>query len=157
MQYVIPRANLMIILFVLICTRASSVIVQMVNSTRRNSLTFTNNSIRMAKLMLSASQWINSSSSFVRSIGYSHWYFRYAFATFDANNDGSIDFDEFLLAIAATSQGDLDDRLEVAFEMSVNPIENHLVCTFSEYFIGMTFREMVKSIKKNWRTWFLLW
>ena len=42
---------------------------------------------------------------------------RYAFATFDANNDGTIDFDEFLLAIAATSQGDLDDRLEVAFEM----------------------------------------
>jgi neurocalcin delta len=44
-------------------------------------------------------------------------FFRYAFATFDANNDGTIDFDEFLLAIAATSQGDLDDRLEVAFEM----------------------------------------
>ena len=44
---------------------------------------------------------------------------RYAFATFDANNDGFVDFDEFLLAIAATSQGDLDDRLTVAFEMSV--------------------------------------
>jgi hypothetical protein len=44
-------------------------------------------------------------------------FIRYAFATFDANNDGTIDFDEFLLAIAATSQGDLDDRLEVAFEM----------------------------------------
>lgn len=42
---------------------------------------------------------------------------RYAFATFDANNDGTIDFDEFILAIAATSQGDVDDRLEVAFEM----------------------------------------
>ncbi|CAF1552759.1 unnamed protein product [Adineta steineri] len=42
---------------------------------------------------------------------------KYAFNTFDANNDGTIDFDEFLLAIAATSQGDLDDRLEVAFEM----------------------------------------
>ena len=42
---------------------------------------------------------------------------KYAFSTFDANNDGTIDFDEFLLAIAATSQGDLDDRLEVAFEM----------------------------------------
>ncbi|CAF4854772.1 unnamed protein product, partial [Rotaria socialis] len=42
---------------------------------------------------------------------------KYAFATFDANNDGTIDFDEFLLAIAATSQGDVNDRLEVAFEM----------------------------------------
>ena len=44
-------------------------------------------------------------------------FIRYAFATFDANNDGTIDFDEFLLAIAATSQGNVDDRLEVAFEM----------------------------------------
>jgi len=43
--------------------------------------------------------------------------FRYAFETFDANNDGTIDFDEFLLAIAATSQGDLNDRLAVAFDM----------------------------------------
>ncbi|UJR22814.1 hypothetical protein I4U23_025844 [Adineta vaga] len=42
---------------------------------------------------------------------------KYAFATFDANNDGTIDFDEFLLAIAATSQGDLNDRLELAFDM----------------------------------------
>jgi len=42
---------------------------------------------------------------------------KYAFATFDQNSDGTIDFDEFLLAIAATSQGNLDDRLEVAFEM----------------------------------------
>jgi Ca2+-binding EF-hand superfamily protein len=42
---------------------------------------------------------------------------RRAFATFDTNNDGAIDFDEFILAIAATSQGDLDDRLEIAFEM----------------------------------------
>ncbi|CAF0966075.1 unnamed protein product [Adineta steineri] len=42
---------------------------------------------------------------------------KFAFQTFDANNDGSIDFDEFLLAIAATSQGSLDDRLGLAFEM----------------------------------------
>ncbi|CAF0995610.1 unnamed protein product [Adineta ricciae] len=40
-----------------------------------------------------------------------------AFDTFDANDDGSIDFDEFLLAISATSHGDLDDRLSVAFDM----------------------------------------
>ena len=30
-----------------------------------------------------------------------------------------IDFEEFLLAIARTSQTDLDGRLELAFEMSV--------------------------------------
>jgi len=42
---------------------------------------------------------------------------KYAFATFDQNSDGFVDFDEFLLAIAATSQGNLDDRLDVAFDM----------------------------------------
>ena len=42
---------------------------------------------------------------------------RYAFATFDINNDGSIDFEEFLLSISATSQGNLDDRLAVAFDL----------------------------------------
>jgi hypothetical protein len=42
---------------------------------------------------------------------------RQAFTTFDINNDGSIDFSEFLLAIAATSQGNIDDRLSVAFDM----------------------------------------
>ncbi|CAF0854313.1 unnamed protein product [Rotaria sordida] len=42
---------------------------------------------------------------------------KYAFDTFDTNNDGTIDFEEFLLAISATSQGNLDDRLAVAFDM----------------------------------------
>jgi len=42
---------------------------------------------------------------------------KYAFDTFDTDNNGTVDFDEFLLAIAATSQGNLDDRLEVAFDM----------------------------------------
>jgi Ca2+-binding EF-hand superfamily protein len=44
-------------------------------------------------------------------------YPRHAFSTFDSNNDGTIDFDEFLLAMAMTSQGDLNNRLEFAFEM----------------------------------------
>ena len=48
---------------------------------------------------------------------YDWWLCRYAFDTFDANHDGSIDFEEFLLAITATSQGDLNDRLEVAFDL----------------------------------------
>jgi Ca2+-binding EF-hand superfamily protein len=42
---------------------------------------------------------------------------RYAFGTFDTDNNGIIDFDEFLLAISATSQGDLDDRFAVAFDL----------------------------------------
>ncbi|CAF1056994.1 unnamed protein product [Didymodactylos carnosus] len=42
---------------------------------------------------------------------------KYAFQTFDEDDNGTIDFNEFLLAVAASSQGDLDDRLAVAFDM----------------------------------------
>ncbi|UJR31315.1 hypothetical protein I4U23_018813 [Adineta vaga] len=42
---------------------------------------------------------------------------KYAFETFDTDNNGTVDFDEFLLAISATSQGSVDDRLAVAFDM----------------------------------------
>ncbi|CAF1288864.1 unnamed protein product [Rotaria sordida] len=44
-------------------------------------------------------------------------YCQLAFSMFDANHDGVIDFNEYLLAVAATSHGDLDDRLEVAFDI----------------------------------------
>ena len=43
--------------------------------------------------------------------------FRYAFEAFDTNDDGTVDFDEFLLAVAASGQGDLGDRLGAAFDM----------------------------------------
>jgi Ca2+-binding EF-hand superfamily protein len=43
--------------------------------------------------------------------------FRYAFDTFDKNHDGSIDFDEFLLSMAAANTGDVDQRLEQAFDL----------------------------------------
>ncbi|CAF1310373.1 unnamed protein product [Rotaria sp. Silwood1] len=44
-------------------------------------------------------------------------YCEYAFNTFDRNNDGTIDFEEFLLSMAATSQGSIDDRLGFVFDM----------------------------------------
>ncbi|CAF5017350.1 unnamed protein product [Rotaria sp. Silwood1] len=44
-------------------------------------------------------------------------YCKHAFTTFDKNNDGAIDFEEFLLAIAATSQGSIDTRLAFAFDV----------------------------------------
>ncbi|CAF1423055.1 unnamed protein product [Rotaria magnacalcarata] len=44
-------------------------------------------------------------------------YAKYAFDTFDANRDGTIDFDEFLLTVAVTSGGDLSNRLDIAFDM----------------------------------------
>ncbi|CAF1258640.1 unnamed protein product [Rotaria magnacalcarata] len=44
-------------------------------------------------------------------------YCKYAFDTFDANNDGTIDFNEYLLCIAATKGGDVDDRLSFAFDL----------------------------------------
>jgi len=42
---------------------------------------------------------------------------KYAFATFDRDNNGTIDFTEFMLAIALTQSGDLDERLALAFDM----------------------------------------
>ncbi|CAF4594280.1 unnamed protein product, partial [Rotaria sp. Silwood2] len=41
----------------------------------------------------------------------------YAFDTFDTNNDGTIDFNEFLLSVAATKGGDVDERLSMAFDL----------------------------------------
>lgn len=43
--------------------------------------------------------------------------FRHAFGTFDTNHDGSIDFDEFLISIAASSGADYDHRLAFAFSL----------------------------------------
>jgi hypothetical protein len=36
---------------------------------------------------------------------------------FDNNHDGTIDFHEFLLAVAAGTPGDLDSHLDYVFEM----------------------------------------
>ncbi|CAF0938676.1 unnamed protein product [Adineta steineri] len=44
-------------------------------------------------------------------------YCKYAFDVFDKNNDGVIDFEEFLISISASSEGDLDDRLQIAFDL----------------------------------------
>ncbi|CAF1271964.1 unnamed protein product [Rotaria sp. Silwood1] len=42
---------------------------------------------------------------------------KYAFDAFDQNDDGTIDFTEFLFSIAITSGGDLDTRLTAAFDL----------------------------------------
>ncbi|CAF1487664.1 unnamed protein product [Rotaria sordida] len=44
-------------------------------------------------------------------------YCKHAFRPFDTDNNGTIDFQEFLLAIATKTQGDLDHRLIFAFNM----------------------------------------
>ena len=110
MRFVCDLRKRFVVLSIL--CRVFFVIVQTVDLIKRNSSKFTNNSILKAKQMVFASNT------------HIHWnsesydeYFRLAFDTFDANDDGSIDFDEFLLAISATSHGDLDDRLSVAFDM----------------------------------------
>ena len=41
----------------------------------------------------------------------------HVFAVFDKDHNGTIDFPEFLLAIAADSPGDLDSHLNYVFEM----------------------------------------
>jgi Ca2+-binding EF-hand superfamily protein len=44
-------------------------------------------------------------------------YFSHVFAVFDRDHDGTIDFHEFLLAIAAGTPGDLDSHLKYVFQM----------------------------------------
>ncbi len=56
-------------------------------------------------------------------INFSFCLHRYVFAVVDTNHDGKIDFVEYLVQISALSHGDLNDRLGVAFEMSVNDLE----------------------------------
>ncbi len=41
----------------------------------------------------------------------------HVFAVFDQDHDGTIDFQEFLLAVAAGSPGDLESHLQYVFEM----------------------------------------
>ena len=48
--------------------------------------------------------------------------FSHVFAVFDRDHDGTIDFTEFLLAVAAGSPGDLDSHLKYVFEMWANDV-----------------------------------
>ncbi len=89
-------------------------IVQMVNLIRRNLLKFTNNFIQVEKLIAFASKILSFQEEYIERL---ILFLRYAFDTFDADHNGTIDFEEFLLAVSATSQGDLDERLSVAFDM----------------------------------------
>ncbi|CAF1015743.1 unnamed protein product [Didymodactylos carnosus] len=42
---------------------------------------------------------------------------KYVFNTLDQDRNGFIDFNELLLAVAVSSQGNLEDRLDAAFDM----------------------------------------
>jgi Ca2+-binding EF-hand superfamily protein len=44
-------------------------------------------------------------------------YSSHAFAAFDRNNDGSIDFTEFALVMGQKEKKDLNSTLDLAFEM----------------------------------------
>jgi Ca2+-binding EF-hand superfamily protein len=76
--------------------------------------------------------------------------FRYAFQTFDANHDGAIDFEEFLLTIAASSQGSLDERLAVAFDLYTSNTSLVYSDIYSFAHSDMITAMMDKSIRRNW-------
>jgi hypothetical protein len=96
--------------------RVLFVIVQLVSSIRKNLSSAINNFIHTGKRIIIASR--NMFYPFIQSIKLIFCsIFRYAFKTFDANNDGTIDFEEFLIAISVSSQGNLDQRLGVAFDL----------------------------------------
>lgn len=62
--------------------------------------------------MSSASEWKQSSKIYSKSFISSH-----IFAAFDRDHNGTIDFHEFLLAVATSAPYDLDSHLEHVFEM----------------------------------------
>ncbi len=86
----------------------------MVESIKRSLLKNTKNCIQMGKWIIIASR-----DSFEFHSIYMTLICRYAFATFDTNHDGSISFEEFLLALSVSSRGNLDDRLAVAFDLYI--------------------------------------
>jgi hypothetical protein len=109
--------------------RASSVIVPTDDWTETCSFKSTVNSIQTVNPNTTAGR-IDARSNTVRvrtSVS------RFAFDTFDKNDDGTIDFDEFLLAVAATGQGNLDDRLSVAFDVLFEQIVSRYFFLFALY------------------------
>ena len=92
----------------------------------------------------SFAQLDNFSIHFCSHINWSH-----VFAVFDKDHDGTIDFYEFLLAIASGSPGDLDSHLNYVFEMwkssSLTQRNSWCYC----FYIGVMFQAMVKWTCKN--------
>ncbi|GJJ75724.1 neuronal calcium sensor 1 [Entomortierella parvispora] len=54
----------------------------------------------------------------------------YVFNVFDSNKNGKIEFKEFIVALSVTSRGDLEDKLQWAFQLY--DIDNDQTITFNE-------------------------
>ncbi|CAF1120688.1 unnamed protein product [Rotaria sordida] len=53
-------------------------------------------------------------------------YCKHAFDMFDTDGNGSIDFDEFLIALSVPTQANLEDRLNVIFDMYDMSNDGHI-------------------------------